>query len=128
MNCLVCSKRAYSDYCVQHKPRAKIATRTALPRPTKPIKRSAIRKVKTRLAMQWEATRQQWFSLNTSPYACHYCGIQLFKKTVTLDHKIPRSRAPQLRYVLSNLVPCCFTCNGLKGSVDHDSYKHVCHT
>jgi hypothetical protein len=34
----------------------------------------------------------------------------------TLDHVIPRSRAPELRYDPNNLRPCCWTCNSKKGS------------
>ena len=37
-------------------------------------------------------------------------------KNLTLDHKIPRSAAPHLRYVDANIQPACWPCNTLKGS------------
>lgn len=77
---------------------------------------------------KWLATKQRWFEQNKAAYYwCHYCGKQMTRGQLTLDHKVPRSRAPELRHSLKNLVPCCWLCNGLKGSVAHDDYVHECH-
>lgn len=76
----------------------------------------------------WIRTRNNWFGLNKADtYECHYCHKQLLRKETTLDHKVPRSRAPELRNDHSNLVPACWTCNGLKGSKAHDDYVHDCY-
>lgn len=125
--CTVCGKRAYSDYCVQHKPRNPIKSlkkplqHIPLPSPRKRIKQKA------KQGLLWDATRDRWFKEHQAPYICHYCGKFLPRKQTTLDHKIPRSRAPELRHDFDNLVPCCYSCNSLKGSVEHDKYMHTCH-
>jgi 5-methylcytosine-specific restriction endonuclease McrA len=79
---------------------------------------------------KWGRCRKQWMQENPPNHAgfyqCHYCGVNIPAKEMQLDHKIPRSRAPELRYVLSNLTPSCFTCNGLKGSIEHDRFEHNC--
>ncbi len=66
---------------------------------------------------KWLATREKWFIQNKAAYYwCFYCNKQLTKSQLTLDHKLSRSRHPELRYALNNLVPCCYTCNYKKGS------------
>lgn len=115
--CLVCNKRAYSDYCVQHKPKKPIKSsikplkRTPLPPPRKRINQRG------KVAKQWTETRNQWFIDNPAEfYVCYLCKKLIPKNETTLDHKIPRSRSPSLRFDPSNLAPCCWTCNGAKGS------------
>lgn len=44
---------------------------------------------------------------------------------LTLDHKLSRSRHPELRFVLSNLVPCCMSCNTDKGSRSSEEYLEI---
>lgn len=96
--CQVCGKRAYSDYCVQHKPR-------------KPIPQQG------KHAKKWQDTRKQWFRENPAKqYVCYLCGKLLNKEETTLDHIKPRSGNPELRYEFSNLKPCCWSCNASKGS------------
>lgn len=78
-------------------------------------------------ALAWQQTRRNWFWDNqASFYICHYCGKQMLPGETTLDHKIPRSRAPHLRHDYDNIVTCCLRCNTLKGSVAHDDYVHLC--
>lgn len=65
----------------------------------------------------WMKTRTQWFIENPAEYYnCYICGKSLMPYETTLDHVIPRSRAPHLRYDMSNLKPCCGLCNQEKGS------------
>jgi 5-methylcytosine-specific restriction endonuclease McrA len=91
--------------------------------PYKPKKKLTNGPVFTR----WSNCKAEWFKLYAAEfYTCHYCGQRMTKQETTLDHKISRSRAPQLRYDFANLVPCCWICNGLKGSLDHDEYVHMC--
>lgn len=73
-------------------------------------------------------TRAKWFAAHPAEwYLCHYCGRMLTKVETTLDHKISRSSAPHLKHDFDNLVPCCWPCNGLKGSISHDMYAHTCY-
>lgn len=76
-------------------------------------------------AILWMETRRLWFSLNPPDdggyYYCYLCGkAMLGQIETTLDHRKSRSRRPDLRYVLSNLAPCCYKCNNLKGSKNDD--------
>lgn len=68
-------------------------------------------------AIRWIITRKRWFRDNKQDYyICYLCGKSLTRAETTLDHIIPRSRAPELRYEFSNLAPCCWSCNSQKGS------------
>lgn len=67
--------------------------------------------------VNWMRTRRQWFIENPAEYyTCYICNKSLMPYETTLDHVIPRSRAPHLRYEMSNLRPCCYLCNSEKGS------------
>lgn len=123
MTCEICHARAYSNRCAAHKQRGPIARRTPLPRPTRRVRQHG------KQALKWVSTRQEWIKRNWSPgvtFTCHYCPTELTLDTLTLDHKHTRSRHPELRYQLSNLVPACEPCNLKKGSIDHDDYPHNC--
>lgn len=68
-------------------------------------------------------TRNEWIQLNATKdnkWVCYICGIRLNIENLTLDHKLARSRRPDLRYDHSNLAPCCFACNTRKGSKNLD--------
>lgn len=78
--------------------------------------------IKTKLknsktSMIWTKARRKWFRAHPADwYNCYLCGKILEPRSVTLDHVIPRSRAPHLRYDMANLKPCCWSCNTEKGS------------
>lgn len=80
----------------------------------------------------WGKTRAKWITANPANhqgmYQCHYCHKLIPAIEMTLDHKQSRSRHPELRYELSNLVPCCSQDNEAKGSRSHDEYEHTCYT
>lgn len=76
---------------------------------------------------RWHACKAEWYKLYGYNHPCHYCGISLNRETITLDHRISRGRAPELRYDFANLVPCCYDDNNRKGSLDHDQFPHTCH-
>jgi len=85
-------------------------------------KKKHIRKI-GKVGRQWIATRKEWIAKNLPKYGywnCTYCGKQLDLGSLTLDHKLSRSRHPELRYELSNLTPACWECNSEKGSKDYD--------
>lgn len=90
--------------------------------PRKPMKKIG------KVTKQWMETRKTWVDNNTDlQHICHYCGKPLPSNELTLDHKEARSRRPDLRNVQANLVPACYTCNALKGSLSHDEYRHTCY-
>jgi 5-methylcytosine-specific restriction endonuclease McrA len=45
---------------------------------------------------------------------CQYCGIEVNRKTATLDHVLPVSHGGKTTY--ENCVTACGTCNGKKGN------------
>jgi len=82
-------------------------------KPKKPIKRMG------KVAKAWVEHRHKWIQKNATQsgtWNCHYCGTLLTIDSLTLDHVIPRSARPDLRFEDSNLVPSCFSCNSKKGS------------
>lgn len=62
----------------------------------------------------------RWFS-NGRPVVCHYCGVPLSRDSVTVDHKIAKSRDGG--HARGNLLPCCLDCNNAKGNADYESFK-----
>lgn len=79
-----------------------------------------------RVTKKWMLTRAAWFHTNEPDkngfYTCYYCGERLLPNEVELDHMYSRSRHPELRSELTNLVPACHTCNSTKGSKDADEF------
>lgn len=69
---------------------------------------------------EWIKTRKAYLDAHPPNfegyYVCYLCGIWVLEKEITVDHIIPRSRAPHLRHVWSNLALCCGSCNNAKGS------------
>lgn len=45
-------------------------------------------------------------------YVCQYCGVQIPRVEVTLDHIIPRAKGGETSW--TNCVTCCTECNALK--------------
>jgi len=78
------------------------------------------------ITKKWLATRRQWFKENMPNeqgfYICYLCNKWLDHKETTLDHIKNRSSHPELRYEMSNLAPCCSTCNTFKGSQSLENY------
>lgn len=87
-------------------------------RPKKPSKTKKPRPIRKigKVGQKWLQVRKEWIKLNPGPWICYICYKELDKTTLTLDHLIPRSRDPSLRYEHSNLRPCCYLCNSIKGS------------
>jgi len=68
---------------------------------------------------EWPKIRKQWFKDNPRDwYVCYLCNRSLMPEDTTLDHVIPKSNARNFahRHDSDNLKPCCWTCNGSKGS------------
>lgn len=76
---------------------------------------------------QWLTTRQKWIKDNPPNHQGYWiCYLQISPEcqkfltidTLTLDHMHSRSRHSDERFKQSNLQPCCYPCNELKGSKD----------
>lgn len=63
----------------------------------------------------------RWCGLNARP--CPYCGRPVDILSLTLDHKMPRSRGGALG--IENLEPCCTDCNSLKGAMDVEEFAEL---
>ncbi len=103
-HCLKCGKRAYSDYCMQHKPRkpiSKIGKQGKLNQATSKEFRDSL-----------EPDRIYVCYLQIHPY----CLRQLRYEQVVPEHVEAKSRSPHLRHNLKNIWVSCVFCNGLKGS------------
>lgn len=71
---------------------------------------------------EWLRIRKQWLKDNPPNhegyYMCYICGRWIAASVITIDHVIPRSNANNYanRHDVSNLRPCCWSCNNKKGS------------
>lgn len=91
---------------------------TAMYHNRKPIKRIG------KVTENWLKYRQAWIKRNMTPTGTWVCALQisgncpkiLTVKTLTLDHIIPRSARPDLRFADDNIQPACWSCNNKKGS------------
>ena len=95
MKCLKCGKRAYSEYCLQHKKR-------------KPITKYGK-----------EAKRYTEFRKEVAiPYLDrqfgHKCRMCSRTDGLELDHIHSRGSRPELKYQISNLQWLCFDCHRKK--------------
>lgn len=91
LSCLVCGKRSYSDYCVQHKPRKRIKAGKHT------IKDRQVNK-------KYRESR-----LNHQGYlVCDNCGSWFGSDA---DHIIKKSIRPDLRYDESNKQILCRDCH-----------------
>lgn len=113
-----CTNGTYGEFCLQHKPRKPLARSTVAIKRGKPPARMG------KVAVAWYKYRKDWIKRHGGDEGRWICALQcspLCKKiltieTLTLDHIIPRSRRPDLRYEDSNMQPACFFCNSEKGS------------
>jgi len=72
------------------------------------------------MADLWQRTKQAWKRLNPPDkdgyYECAICHTKVHISKVSIDHIIPWSLYPQLRYDLTNLQPAHTFCNQEKGN------------
>jgi 5-methylcytosine-specific restriction endonuclease McrA len=99
--CKVCGERGHSKYYC----RARV--RTPIPKAGKQ-------------ARNWTNYRRKYFDSHPPNsdglYRCYLCLALFPREGITLDHVIPRSGAPQLRYDDNNIRYACGSCNHAKGS------------
>lgn len=117
--CQVCGKRAYSDFCMQHKPRTPIKARSKpaggvvkqktnnLPSKakTKPVKRSKVVK-------DLDAAFSQYIRLRDDGKGCCTCGVKKEWKEMQACHYITRGKLPT-RWDETNVHSGCYRCNVL---------------
>ena len=54
---------------------------------------------------------------------CFYCGTTITRKHFTIDHVIPRKKGGT--DLITNLVPACSYCNGLKAAMLLEEFRDV---
>lgn len=95
-----------------------------LRKPRKPILTRKRPKPIGKYTKRWIETRNEWLQQHPgTSWICYLCGRLLTIETLTLDHIKSRARHPELRFVLSNLAPCCMSCQQIKGSKDVDELE-----
>lgn len=120
MNCIVCGKRSYSEYCMAHKPR-------------KPIRRESFKSRNKR-----QVTQSLWFIKNPPDedglYTCYLqihplCPKRMLPEDVTQEHVKPKGRYPELKHDLNNIKAACEHCNKLKSGTSleklAETYTHL---
>jgi len=95
--CSVCGKRAYSDYCVQHKPR-------------KPIKQKGKRTI---VIDEWvDKVARPYLDKNFGRVCAACAGTRCFNQQLDVDHIKNKGSHPELAMVLSNVqYPGRFPCH-----------------
>jgi len=102
--CLTCGKRAYSAYCMQHKPR----------KPINKIGKRGKQNAKTSKLFRDTLNRLE---LHICYLQIHeYCPGTMLAEQVVPEHVKSKSGSPELRDDLNNIWKSCVWCNGLKGS------------
>ena len=58
---------------------------------------------------------------------CAYCGRDLCRQTMCIDHVHPKSQGGNNN--IENLFPCCRSCNSSKGTMSIDDFRlrTICH-
>jgi 5-methylcytosine-specific restriction endonuclease McrA len=59
-----------------------------------------------------ELRQSQWWKRRVSAGVCHYCGIRVGPRALTMDHVVPLIRGGKSSR--GNVVPACKTCNSKK--------------
>ncbi len=69
---------------------------------------------------EWLKIKKKWKKLNPPNhegyYTCGICKRAVHYTEVEIDHILPRSARPDLRFTMSNLQPAHHLCNFKKGS------------
>ncbi len=68
--------------------------------------------VKREKAKARELRKSQWWKRCCAKGVCHYCGMAIKPKELTMDHVVPVSRGGKSSK--GNIVPACKACNTKK--------------
>lgn len=96
-HCLVCGKRAYSDYCVRHKPRKRIPQQSA----------------KELDYQEWKEQVARPAVISRDGNNCFCCGRPAMSdEKLDLEHTKGKGSRPDLKQDISNLrLFCRFPCH-----------------
>lgn len=148
--CKLCGSKYHTKAFCPRNPKREIK-RTSVIKPNKhPMKRTRLKK-SGKKSQRWQQTKRIFFENNTGDAnGLYWCKIKACPKRhvpmvapgdarlqevdtdvelCTVDHKIPRTKRPDLIHVQSNLQEAHESCNTDKGStveeVEYDSYAKV---
>jgi 5-methylcytosine-specific restriction protein A len=68
--------------------------------------------IRTERAKARELRKSRWWQRKTASGLCHYCGIKMVFREITMDHLVPLARGGKSSK--DNLVPSCKDCNNKK--------------
>lgn len=89
-------------------------------KPTKKEKKPYKLKQKGKVGNEWDRTKRAWYAVNKPNYKdcyiCHWCGNEVHKSEVDLDHVVKKGSHPNLRADLTNLAPIHRNCHIAKDS------------
>jgi 5-methylcytosine-specific restriction protein A len=68
--------------------------------------------IRTERAKARELRKTRWWQQKTASGLCHYCGLKIAHRNITMDHLVPLARGG--RSTKNNLVPSCKDCNNKK--------------
>lgn len=111
-SCEVCGKRAYSNFCVSHKPKKPIVSRSKplqRVKVSKPITHTSKKKKsqKTALKKKLEKLVKDYVKLRDD-YTCQHCGQKVEGTNCHASHVIPVSRSGYLQFDPLNMKVLCY--------------------
>lgn len=102
MTCRVCGKRAYSEYCVAHKPRKALRARV------RPKKMS----VKEKDYQEWKEAVARPYVVQRDNNECACCGRPAYpNEKLDLDHIKGKGSSPKDKRNLHNIQLLCRPCH-----------------
>ena len=113
--CTICGKRAYSDFCMQHKPRTPIKASSKPLQATKASNQTnksfKVKKPqKKALTKKLEELVKLYIKLRDD-YTCQHCGKKVTGSDCHASHVIPVSRSGYLRCEPLNMKVMCYHCH-----------------
>lgn len=98
LSCIVCGKRAYSEYCVQHKPRKPIITKN----------RPAPQSAKEQAYQVWKEEVARPYLIARDGNNCSCCKRPAFaNEKLDIEHTLGKGSHPGMKKDLDNLTLMC---------------------
>ena len=73
--------------------------------------------------------------LGASENRCAFCSRTIYDATsltysnipniFTIEHKVPKNKAPRCIFDWNNMIPCCSTCNNCRGDKEYDESLYI---
>ncbi len=119
MKCIVCGRNSESEYCFQHKARAKLSGNRGLKKPTL-TKKSKVSVGKSQPNTDHITFKEIW---KERPHKSEISGTYLGKEALSLyfHHILPKSKYPQFRNLKENII--LLTANE-HANVESDIYRY----